>query len=214
MPSEETEQTYDRAGLGNQIGYGDRPAVIVVDLQKGFTDPESPIGGDLSSQVAASNRLIRAARGSNVPVTFTQVGSRHPEGADFGVWREKVDSLDILQHGTRWVEFDDDLEVEPTDYVVEKRQASGFHETTMNSLLTQWSIDTVVVTGCSTSGCVRATVVDAMANGYRPVVAEGAVGDRVPEPHESNLFDMNEKYADVRPVDEVVSYLESVDPVV
>ncbi|MFC4360476.1 isochorismatase family protein [Halobium salinum] len=201
---------YERAGMDERVGYGDRPALLVVDLQRGFTDATNPLGGDLSGVVERTNRLLDAAHGSDVPVVLTRIVSTHPDGADFGVWGEKIPRLDTLTAGSEWVELDARLAVEEGDHTLNKRQASAFHETELGSTLVAWGVDTVVVAGCTTSGCVRASVVDACAAGYRAVVPEGAVGDRAVEPHEANLFDMNAKYADVRPVGEVVEYLETV----
>ncbi|WP_416841420.1 isochorismatase family protein [Haloferax sp. DFSO52] len=205
--SADKRATYERASMDTRVGYGDHPALLVVDLQKGFTDPENPLGGDLTAVVERTNRLLEAAHDNDVPVVFTRIVTSHENGSDYGIWMEKIPRLDTLVVGSQWVEIDDRLAVADTDHILDKRQASGFHGTELSSMLVAWGIDTLVVTGCTTSGCIRASVVDACANGYRTIVPEEAVGDRAIEPHESNLFDMNAKYADVRPVDEVVSYL-------
>lgn len=198
---------YGRAGMDNRIGYGERPALIVVDLQRGFTDPACPLGGDLTNVVERTNQLLRAAEDDDIPVVFTRIVSQHPENADLGAWVKKIPTLDVLVEGSVWVELDDRLDVCDGDYLLDKKQASAFHETELESMLNAWGIETVFVAGCTTSGCVRATVVDACVHGYRTIVPEESVGDRADEPHEANLFDMNAKYADVRPVDEAVSYL-------
>lgn len=106
--------------------------------------------------------------------------------------------------------LDDDLNRDETDHVLDKRQASSFHGTELESMLTAAGVDTIVLTGCTTSGCIRATAVDGCAHGYRVIVAEEGVGDRAVEPHEANLFDIDAKYGDVRPVSEVVEYLRDL----
>jgi maleamate amidohydrolase len=206
--SDDKQATYERASMDTRVGYGERPALLVVDLQTGFTDPENPLGGDLSAVVERTNRLIEAAHNNDVPVVFTRIITSHDSGADYGIWMKKIPRLDTLAAGSQWVEIDDRLNVVESDHILDKRQASAFHETELSSMLVAWGIDTLVVTGCTTSGCIRASVVDACAHGYRAIVPQEAVGDRAIEPHEANLFDMNAKYGDVRPVDEVISYLD------
>ena len=206
-PHENVEEIYDRAGMDNQIGYGESPALLVVDLQQGFTDPESPLGGDLTAVVDRTNHLLDAAHGADVPVVLTRIVSTHPEAADLGSWVLKIPTLEILSAGSEWVEFDDRLRLEESDHRLDKRQASAFHETELDSMLAHWGVDTIVVSGCTTSGCVRASAVDSCSHGYRTIVAEEGVGDRAEGPHAANLFDIEAKYGDVRPVDEVVDYL-------
>lgn len=205
--SDATQAVYERASMDTSVGYGSRPALVVVDLQRGFTEEENPLGGDLSGVVERTNDLLDAAHDADVPVVFTRIVSSHPDYADFGIWQEKIPRLDTLTKGSKWVDIDDRLHREATDHVLDKRQASAFHETELASMLVAWGVDTAVVTGCTTSGCIRATVVDACAHGYRTIVPGEAVGDRAPGPHDSNIFDMDAKYADVRPVEEVVDYL-------
>jgi nicotinamidase-related amidase len=193
--------------MGNLVGYGESPVLIVIDLQKGFTNADSPLGSDLSGVVEWTNELLDTAHAAETPVVFTRIVTRHPDGADLGAWVEKASTLMELAEGTEWVEIDDRLHVQDNDYVLEKKQASAFHETELDSMLAAWGVDTAIVTGCTTSGCVRATVVDACSHGYRTIVPKESVGDRAPEPHEANLFDMHKKYADIRPVTEVLDYL-------
>ncbi|MFB6165029.1 MAG: isochorismatase family protein [Haloarculaceae archaeon] len=205
--TEQREQIYERAGMDDQFGYGDRPVVVAVDFQVGMTDPENPLGSELDAMVEANNRLVAAAHEADVPVVWTRVVYTHPEAADGGIWPQKIEPLKALQAGSRWVELDERCDVGPDDYVLEKKQASAFHETELHSMLTAWGVDTVIATGCTTSGCVRASVIDACANGFRVVVPEACVGDRSDEQHDANLYDMAAKYADVRPLEEVTAYL-------
>lgn len=205
--SEDKQAIYERADMDNRVGYGDDPALLVVDLQTGFTDPENPLGGDLTEVVERTNALVDAAHDGGAPVVFTRIVTRHEAARDLSVWGEKVPSLATLQAGGEWVDIDPRLHVEADDHVLDKRQASAYHETELDSMLTHLGVDTVVVTGCTTSGCIRATAVDACSHGYRTVVPERAVGDRAVEPHEANLFDINAKYGDIRPIEEVADYL-------
>lgn len=201
------QAVYERAEMDNQIGYGDAPVLIVVDLQTGFTDPENPLGGDLSGVVERTNTLIDAAHEGGIPVVFTRIVTKHEDLRDLGVWGEKIPSLETLHVAGDWVDIDPRLNVAPDDHILDKRQASAFHETELDSMLAHATVDTAIVTGCTTSGCIRATAVDACSHGYYTIVPEGAVGDRAREPHEANLFDINAKYGDVRPVPEVADYL-------
>ncbi len=212
MPQHEDKHAiYQRAQLGHKLGYGKRPAVAVIDFQIGFTVPErSPLAGNLDAEVAATNRIIAAARKKNVPVIFTVVGYDPHRQDDAGLWPEKAPSLRMLTLGSELVELDPRLDHKPEDLVIVKKYASGFFGTYLASTLTMKTVDTLIVTGCTTSGCVRATVMDALAHGFRPIVPLEAVGDRAQEPHEANIFDIGSKYGDVVPASEVIEYLENL----
>ena len=203
---------YERAQLGHKLGFGKKPAVIVVDLQLGFTAPEqSPLAGNLDAEVAATNALIAAARKKHVPVIFTVVGYDEHRQDDAGLWPEKAPALRRLVIGSDLVKLDPRLQHEPGDLVITKKYASGFFGTYLASTLTMQSVDTAIVTGCTTSGCVRATVMDALANGFRPIVPVECVGDRAQEPHEANLFDIGSKYGDVLPLEDVLAYIDQLE---
>src|SRR5262245_47234729 len=210
MPQKEDKHAiYQRAQLGHTLGYGKRPAIVVVDFQIGFTAPErSPLAGNLDAEVAATNKVITAARKKNVPVIFTVVGYDPHRQDDAGLWPEKAPSLRLLKLGSELVELDPRLNRSPEDLVIVKKYASGFFGTYLASTLTMRAVDTVIVTGCTTSGCVRATVMDALAHGFRPIIPVEAVGDRAQEPHEANLFDIGSKYGDVVSTQEVIDYLD------
>lgn len=213
--SEDKQAIYERAAMDNQIGYGTDPVLLVVDLQTGFTDPANPLGGDLTEVIEQTNTLVDAAHTGAIPVVCTRIVTKHDDMRDLGVWGEKIPSLKTLKADSEWVDIDPRLNVGEDDHILDKRQASAFHETEFDSMLAGLGADTVVVTGCTTSGCIRASAVDACSHGYYTIVPEGAVGDRAPEPHEANLFDINAKYGDVRPVEEVVNYLAAsgdIDP--
>jgi len=212
MPQQEDKHAiYKRAQLGHTLGYGKRPAIVVVDFQIGFTKPElSPLAGNLDAEVAATNRLLAAARKKNVPIIFTVVGYDPHRQDNAGLWPEKVPSLRLLTLGSDLVELDPRLDRKPEDLVIVKKYASGFFGTYLGSTLTMKGVDTLIVTGCTTSGCVRATVMDALNHGFRPIVPLEAIGDRAREPHEANIFDIGAKYGDVVSVSEVIEYLNSL----
>lgn len=209
--TEDKNAIYEHAQLGHKLGFGEKPALIVVDFQLGFTVPEqSPLAGNLDAEVAATNELIAAARKKDIPVIFTVVGYDPHRQDDAGLWPEKAPSLRMLTIGSDLVKLDPRLNQEPGDLVITKKYASGFFGTYLASTLTMQSVDTAIVTGCTTSGCVRATVMDALANGFRPIVPIECVGDRAQEPHQANLFDIGAKYGDVMPLQEVLEYLEQL----
>jgi nicotinamidase-related amidase len=201
-----TDDVYERAGMTNELGFGDRPAVLVVDLQRGFTHPKSPLGSDQDAVVSATAELLTVAREGDVPIYFTRCVYRE-DLRDGAVFTEKVPTAEALTVGSEWVDIDSRLEVRPEDHVVDKQMPSAFFETELDTMLTYDGVDTVVVAGATTSGCIRATVVDACSHGYRPMVPRECVGDRAEEPHEANLFDMGSKYADVLSLSDVVSSL-------
>lgn len=201
------EAVYERAEMNTRVGYGNTPALLVIDLQRAFTDTENPIGSDLTAVVERTNDLLAAAHRNALPVVFTRIVTKHEDMRDLGVWGEKIPSMSVLQAGAECVKLDPRLDIREEDHILDKRQASAFHETELDSMLTYFGVDTTVIAGCTTSGCVRATAVDACSHGFRTIIPKSAVGDRVDEPHEANLFDIDAKYGDVRPVEEVVDYL-------
>jgi maleamate amidohydrolase len=193
-------------GFHGRVGFGRRPALIVVDMSVGFTDPASPLHCDLEDVVAAIALLIAAARGSGVPVVYTTVAYTEADRRTAGVFIDKVPALLTLEEGSRWVEVDPRLSPQAGEPVLIKLFASAFYGTPLASLLTAHGCDGVVVAGASTSGCVRATVVDALQHGYRVVVPREAVGDRDAAAHEANLYDIDAKYGDVRPLEDVLDF--------
>jgi maleamate amidohydrolase len=201
-------EIYSRSGIGSRVGIGDHPAVLVVDLQYGFTDPSTPLGGDLDEVVAATDALLAVARRNAFPVAFTAVAF-HETQLERTTWLHKMPGLRSLVSGTHECEIDRRVAPIADEPVFEKQAASAFFGTSLVSYLVGAGVDTVVVTGCVTSGCVRASVVDAISWGFRTIVPEECVGDRAPGPHAWNLFDMDSKYADVEPLEDVITALES-----
>jgi maleamate amidohydrolase len=195
-------------GFGGRGGSGRRPALVVVDMTLGFTDPESPLACDLEGPVENIARLLDAARGAGIPIVFTTVAYKESDRLTAAAFIDKVPALLTLEAGTRWAEIDPRIAPKETEPVLNKLFASGFFGTPLGALLTAAGVDTLVVTGASTSGCVRATAVDALQHGFRPVVPREAVGDRNPDAHEANLYDIDAKYGDVIGVDEALGYLE------
>ena len=205
------EVVYSEARMEDKrVGYGEWPAIVVIDLQYGETDEEYPMGSDLSAVIEATNELVDVAHAKDVPVFWTRVVYTHPDAADAGKWTAKVPLIAEWKAGTRWVEIDDRCHVGENDHVLDKRHASAFHETELDSMLTSMGCDTLIVTGCSTSACVRSTVDDASAHGYHTIVPETCVGDRSDEQHEAHLWDLDRKFADVESTDSVRTYLEQL----
>ncbi len=195
-----------------RFGFGKKPALINIDLQKAYT----AVGEFATAyetnpkQMEYVNQLAKAFRAKGYPVVWTYVAYMD-SGEDCGVWGTRTNTPDSLQNikvGSRRSEFDDRLDIDrKRDIIVNKRMASAFHETNLGSLFTFHGVDTVVVTGGSTSGCVRATVIDSLSHSYRTIVAEECVADKHESPHFANLYDMALKYADVIPVAEILEYL-------
>ena len=199
-----------------RFGFGRKPALVNVDLQNAYTRPtEFPTAYETDPrQIEHVNTLARLFRAKDCPVIWTYVAYRD-SGEDCGVWGTRSDTPDSLQNikeGSRRAGIDDRCEIDQRDIVINKRMASAFFETNLGSLFTWHKVDTVIVTGGSTSGCVRATVVDSLSRGFRTVVPEECVADKHESPHFANLYDMILKYADVLPVAEVAAFMEQYQP--
>ena len=207
--SDDTREVYERARLGQSVTPGSRPAVLVVDFSRGFTDPESTMGSDLTQEVGATNRLLAAARERGIPVIFTTIGFE-ANLKDGSLWLQKAPGLAELQVGGKWVEIDPRLERGEDELVILKKGASAFFGTNLPSVLVSQGVDTIVLCGATTSGCIRATAVDLLQYGYPTLVPRECVGDRARSPHEANLIDIQAKYADVVPIEDAISYLEGV----
>jgi len=201
---------YRKKGLAGRVGFGRKPAVLVVDFIVGFTDLESPLASELGPELESTLTLLEAARAREVPIYFTST-VYEPDLADAGLFVRKVPSLHILIRDSRWIEVDPRLGRRSSEPVIDKRYASAFFGTHLASMLTAGGIDTLLVTGCTTSGCVRATVVDALQHGFRAIVPRECVGDRAPAQHEANLVDIDGKYGDVVGLQAVIDYLEGLD---
>jgi nicotinamidase-related amidase len=196
---------YDARGFGGRQGAGRRPAVVVVDLIEGFTNPESRLACDASDAVAATRMLLDAAREADAPVLFTTVAYDDDDLERAAMFIAKAPALATLRPGSRWVEVDARLGRRADEPVLVKLFASAFFGTNLDDLLRHDGCDTVIVTGASTSGCVRATAVDALQNGYRVLVPREAVADRAVDAHNASLLDIDAKYGDVVSIDDAIS---------
>ena len=193
---QDLEQDYAEHGFAGRLGFGDRPAVLAVDIALAYLDPASPLYAGVDQAVASAARVVDAARAAGVPVLHTQVRFA-PGGADGGLFWRKIPALRVFEQGSPLALPPPELAPLPGEVVVTKQYASGFFGTSLASTLRATGIDTVVLVGLTTSGCVRATALDAMQHGFIPVVVRDAVGDRDPRPHRANLLDLQAKYADV-----------------
>ena len=198
------------------FGFGTRPALINVDLQNAYTQVgKFPTAYETDpDQIKHVNALAREMRTRGFPVVWTYVAYME-SGEDCGVWGTRLQTPDALQNikvGSDRSQFDARCEIDPVrDIIINKRMASAFFETKLGSLFTFHKIDTVIVTGGSTSGCVRATVVDSLSGSFRTVVPEECVSDKHESPHFANLYDMATKYADVKPVVQILDYLQKLE---
>ncbi len=184
---------------------GQRPALIIVDVIEGFTNPDCPLGAESDRVVEAIRRLLEAFRERHLPIFFTTVIYRDDRQAR--VFRDRLPALEVLKPGSNWVRVDHRIEPADDEPLIEKRWASSFFDTDLAGRLADAGADSLVVTGLTTSGCVRATAVDGLQHDYRVVVPREAVGDRNPQAHEANLFDLHAKYADVVSLQEVLAQL-------
>lgn len=194
----------------HRIGYGNRPAVIAIDFVRAYTTVGAAFFGQgVVDAVAETPELLDAARQAGVPVIHTRP-IYHPSGLDGGLFVKKVPALRGMVRGAVLADFDAKVTPDPTDLVFEKTYPSSFFATPMASTLTALGIDTIILVGCSTSGCVRATAVDGIQYGYRVIVPRECVGDRHIVPHDAALFDINAKYGDVEAKADVLAYLRRI----
>lgn len=203
-----TDDIYAERGFSGRQGPGVRPCLVVVDLNYGFTDPASPLHCDTEEAVAATAKLLSRARERDLPVVFTTVaydaGTRRAAAA----FMAKSRALELLEAGSRWVEIDARIAPREDEPVLVKLFASAFFGTSLAALLVARGCDSVIVTGASTSGCVRATVVDALQHGYRVLVPREGVADRAAGAHAASLTDIDAKYGDVVSLDEALAALD------
>jgi maleamate amidohydrolase len=196
-------------GFHGRSGFGRRPALVVVDVNVGFTDPASPLVCDLDEVIGAIGALLEEARTGGIPIVYTTVSYNESDKITAQAFLAKVPALLTLEAGSRWVEIDPRIAPRPDEPVLNKLFASAFFGTSLASMLATAGCDSLIVTGASTSGCVRATAVDALQHGYRPIVPREAVGDRNPAAHEASLYDIDAKYGDVVSLTDVVEQLRA-----
>jgi len=200
---------FEQRGFGQKLGFGLRPALLVVDMVKAFTNPDMPLGANLESQIAAIQPLLRIAHDQQAPVIFSTVAYEDENLRDAGIFGRKQKGSATLRAGTEGVMVEPRLEFRKGDSLLVKKYASCFFGTDLVSRLLNRQVDTLIITGCTTSGCVRASAVDACQIGFRPMVVREAVGDRSRLAHEQSLFDLNAKYADVVSLEETLQYLQT-----
>ncbi len=201
------EQRYKKAGFGQEIGFGERPALLIIDFMCAFTDPKMFLGSNMDQEVAATAKVLHLARQKGIPVIFTAMDYEEGCESELGLWAKKLPTYSLMKAGTRLVEIDKRVKPITGEPVINKKGPSAFFGTHLVSVLIPLRVDTLIITGCVTSGCVRATVVDALQYGFRAIVPRECVADRAKGPHEANLFDINQKYGDVIPVQRVMDFL-------
>jgi maleamate amidohydrolase len=206
--SESLQDNYKRGGFGHSLGFGRRPALLIIDFVKAYLVKDSPLYAGVEQARADCAQLLAAARAAKIPVLHTNVVYQ-PGGRDGGVFFRKVPALRCFEAGAHpeLAAFADGLEPREGETVISKQYASAFFGTSLSSTLTALGVDTLLMAGLSTSGCVRATAVDACQHGFIPLVVREAVGDRAPGPHEANLFDLQAKYAEVITLADASAYL-------
>jgi maleamate amidohydrolase len=205
IEADEEKKMLMKVGFFGTIGFGKTPAVVIIDIQKSHTDPASPLATPrLDEPIRNIKVLIKAARKKNVPIVYVGTQLRK-DGADATV-AERAKSPVIEIEKTKWVEIDERIKPEENDFYVVKKCADAFFSTALDNILRTLGVDTLIVTGCSTSHCVRATVEHSSFLGYRTIVPKECVGDRAAKAHEQNLIDMDSAYADVMPLSDVIEY--------
>jgi maleamate amidohydrolase len=204
---EEGIAVYQRQGFGKKLGFGVSPALLIIDFQNGFVAADVLGGGNIPRAVQNTVMLLAAARKVGIPVAYT----RHAYAADksnFGLFNEKLPGNNLFTVDSPNTEVVAELAPMPGEFVTDKQFPSAFFGTILGSWLAGRRVDTLIVAGCTTSGCVRASSVDATCYGFRPIVVRDCVGDRAAAPHEANLFDLQQKYADVISLDEALNHLD------
>lgn len=196
-------EIYGRQTFGQKTGLGRSPALLVVDFVNGFNDPDILGGGNIDAAVKATVPLLAHVREHGLPVIFTRIVYAG-DGSDAGLWCEKVPRLRDLTETAAASQVVPELAPRAGEIVIRKTQASAFFDTPLAALIAYRGIDSLVVVGCTTSGCVRASVIDAMSHNIRTVVVSNCVGDRAISPHDANLFDIGQKYADLTTAEEIM----------
>jgi len=207
---ENLDENYARAKYHSAQQWGERPALVLIDFAQAYFDSDMPLFGGEGCQTALDNaaRLAPAAREAGIPVVFTEV-KYTPGGADGGAFYSKVPALSCFDAGTDSQRLADGLSMEESDMLISKQYPSAFFGTSLDATLRWLKVDTLLLTGVTTSGCVRATCIDSISYGFVTLVVSDAVGDRAQGPHDANLYDMSAKYADLCTTDEAIDYLRN-----
>ena len=203
---------YQKQGFGNSSGIGQRPALLIIDFVNGFANPDQFGGGNIGEAIDNTRGLLVEARALDLPIAYTRVVYAD-DGSDAGVFTLKAPALTQLTEKAFGSQIVDQLQPVGGEYIVRKTQPSAFFGTNLTAWFVSRGVDTVIVTGCTTSGCVRASVIDSMSYNFRTVVASDCVGDRALGPHDANLFDMEQKYADLMTSSEIIEVLYERVPI-
>jgi maleamate amidohydrolase len=206
MPTDATLSANYAGAFDGHLPFGEHPALLIVDFVMAYLEPSSPLYAGVEDALASNEVLLAAARAAGVPVIFTNV-EYEPGGADGGLFYRKIPALKHFDKGSPLGAFPLSLQPQSGELIITKQFASAFFGTPLASNLTARGIDTLLITGLSTSGCVRATALDALQNGFAPFVVREACGDRHPAPHDANLFDLQAKYAEVISETEALAYI-------
>lgn len=198
-----------KAGFGAGLGYGANPALLIIDFVMAYLDRASPLYAGIEAALAANERLLTGARAAGVPVFWTNVAYR-PDGLDGGHFYRKLPALKVFTRGNPLGAFPPSLQPRDDEVVITKQYPSAFFGTPLAATLNAMGIDCCIVTGLSTSGCVRASALDALQNGFVPIVVEDACGDRDRRVHEANIFDLGAKYADIVQSEDVLGYFRTL----
>ncbi len=204
---------YQNRGFQRRIGFGKLPALINIDLANAWTQPGHAFSCEgMETIIPATQALLAAFRARKLPVVYTTTAYDVTEGpnSDMGLWQYKI-PVEVLKTGSHEAAIDDRIAPEPGEHVIVKKRASAFHGTYLAGMLRAAGVDTVIVTGVTACACVRNSVEDAIAEGFRPIVVREAVGDRIIGAVEWNLFDIDAKFGDVEPLEKVLAYLKSND---
>ncbi len=207
--AEDLDTNYARAGYHHRLGFGRRPALVLIDFVQAYFAPGSPLFAGVEATLASALRVREAARRAGILRVFTNVVYR-PGGIDGGIFYRKVPALACMDVGNPLGAWPEGVAPADDELVVSKQYPSAFFGTSLAATLTASGVDTLIITGITTSGCVRATCVDTVSNGFIPIVVREAVGDRAAGPHEANLYDMSAKYADVVGEAEVIAMLNGM----
>ncbi|MGD9925055.1 MAG: N-carbamoylsarcosine amidohydrolase [Pseudorhodoplanes sp.] len=211
MSADATLQDNYKGVWDTRIGFGTAPALIVIDFMKGYTTEGSPLfAPGVVAAVRESRSLLDSARHAGIPVIHTIVRYQPVHFTDGGIWLKKAPVLKCLVEGNPLSEACDEVKPRDGELVITKQYASAFFGTCLAATLTAARIDTAILIGCSTSGCIRASAIDSVQHGFRTIVVGDCVGDRHPGPHEANLFDINSKYGDVVSSAEVAAYFQQL----
>lgn len=208
--SDELTENY-RGAFDGALGFGKSPALILIDFVEAYFDETSPLYAGVETALASALRVRDAARAAGIPVIYTNVVYQ-AGGADGGMFYRKVPALKVFERGSPLGDWPDGLVPDPGEIVISKQYASAFFGTSLAATLSANGIDTLIITGVTTSGCIRATCIDTVSSGFIPIIVREAVGDRHAGPHEANLFDMNAKYGDVVEEARVAEYLGALAP--